>query len=96
MGSVLDLEGSYEEKKTISDLPEKTKINAFYSFHDVCRAGEAGKQQIKTIRLILRIEASSNNHPAEVPEAVFPTHNEERFVKIWMIFSQLLFLDFPA
>lgn len=37
--------------------------------------------------LILRIEASSNNHPAKIPEAVLPSHNEERLIKVRMIFS---------
>lgn len=46
------------------------------------------------IGLILRIEASSNNHPAKVPEAVLPPHNEERLIKVRMIFSQFLLLDF--
>lgn len=64
---------------------------------------EGCKQQIKSthdislnVRLILRIEASSNNHPAKVPEAVFPTHNEERLIKVRMIFSQFLLLDFSG
>lgn len=46
--------------------------------------------------LILRIEASSNNHPAKVPEAVLPPHNEERLIKVRMIFSQFLLLDFST
>lgn len=46
------------------------------------------------VRPILHIEAGSNNHPAKVPEAVLPTHNEERLIKVRMVFSQLLLLDF--
>lgn len=48
------------------------------------------------IRLILRIESSSDNHPAKVPEAVLPSHNEERLIEVRMIFSQFLLLDFSA
>ena len=47
-------------------------------------------------RLILRIEASSNNHPTKVPEAVLPPHDKERLIKVRMIFSQFLLLDFSA
>lgn len=46
--------------------------------------------------LILRIEASSDNHPAKVPEAVLPPHDEERLIKVRVIFPQFLFLDFST
>lgn len=46
--------------------------------------------------IILRVEASSNNHPAKVPEAMLPSHDKERLVEVRMIFSQLLLLDFSA
>lgn len=49
-----------------------------------------------SLRPILHVEASPYNHPAEVSEPMFPTHNEERFVKIWMVFSQFLLLDFSV
>ena len=48
------------------------------------------------LMLILRIETSSNNHPAKVPESVLPADNEERLIKVGMIFSQFLLLDFSA
>lgn len=48
------------------------------------------------MRSILRIETSSNNHPTKVPEAVLPAHDEERLIKVGMVFSQFLLLDFSA
>lgn len=55
-------------------------------------AQEAGTD----IRLILRVESSSNNHPAKVSEAVLPPHNEEWLIKVRVVFSQFLLLDFSA
>lgn len=43
----------------------------------------------------LRVKASSYNHSAEIPEPVLTTNYEKWFVKIWVILSQLLLLDFP-
>lgn len=45
---------------------------------------------------ILRIKASANDHPAEVPEAMLTANNEKRLVKIWMVLPQLLLLNFSA
>lgn len=36
-------------------------------------------------RLIVHVETGSNNHPAEVPESVLPSHNKEWLVKVRMI-----------
>lgn len=36
-------------------------------------------------KLILHIETGSNDHPAEVPEAVLPPHYEEWLIKVGMI-----------
>lgn len=35
--------------------------------------------------MIVHVETGSNDHPAEVPEAVLPSHNEEWLVKVRMI-----------
>lgn len=43
--------------------------------------------------VILRIETSPDDHPAEVPEAVFPPNDEERLVEVRVVLSQLLLLD---
>jgi len=45
---------------------------------------------------LLRVEASPDDHPAEVPEAVLSPHDEERLVKVRMVLPQLLLLDLPA
>lgn len=44
--------------------------------------------------MLVRVETGSNDHPAEVPEAVLPSNNEERLVEVRVVFSQLLLLDF--
>lgn len=46
--------------------------------------------------VILRVEASSNDHSAEVPEAVFPAYNKERLIEVWMVLPKLLLLDFSV
>lgn len=43
--------------------------------------------------VILRVETSPDDHPAEVPEAVLPPHDEERLVEVRVVLSQLLLLD---
>lgn len=43
----------------------------------------------------LRIKASPYHHSAEVPESVLTANYEKGFVKIRVILSQLLLLDFP-
>lgn len=45
------------------------------------------------MRVILRVETSPDDHPAEVPEAVLPANDEERLVEVRVVFSQLLLLD---
>lgn len=47
-----------------------------------------------TLGHFLRVEASADDHPAEVPEAMLAAHDEERFVKVRVVFSQLLLLNF--
>lgn len=43
----------------------------------------------------LRIKASPYHHAAEVPESVLTANYEKGFIKIRVILSQLLLLDFP-
>lgn len=45
---------------------------------------------------ILRIKASANDRPAEVPETMLTANDEKRLIKIWMVFPQLLLLNFSA
>lgn len=51
------------------------------------------KSSCRHMRVILRVETSPDDHPAEVPEAVLPPHDEERLVEVRVVFSQLLLLD---
>lgn len=48
------------------------------------------------LRPVLRIEASSNNHPAEVPETVLTPHDKKRLIEVRMVLPQLLLLNLPA
>lgn len=96
MGSVLDLDTKSHENIPHFDRKISCKPN-LNKEEDMDIVDHSAPQEAGTdIRLILRVESGSNNHPAKVSEAVLPPHNEERLIKVRVIFSQFLLLDFSA
>lgn len=71
IGSVLDLgRNSHTEFKHSC-----THLDIFVKKRDI----------VADDKLIVHVETGSNNHPAEVPEAVLPPHYEEWLIKVRMI-----------
>lgn len=48
------------------------------------------------ICFVLRIETGPHNHSAKVSESMLSTNDEEWLVKVWMIFTEFLLLDFSG
>lgn len=87
MGSVLDLGRNLH--KGVKHFHTKTHTHLQKNKKRTCfslKITEVPLPKFDTIgRLIVHVETGSNDHPAEVPESVLPSHNEEWLVKVRMI-----------